>query len=54
MMYFVLLKAWLRHEEYLNLNEASSLSYINIHIPQSTGRGGGVAAIFDSSLLYKP
>jgi len=42
------------HEEYVSLNESIYPSHINTHIPRGTGRGGGVAAIFDSSLLINP
>ena len=42
----------MRHEEYISINEATPPSHINTHIARGTGRGGGgVAAIFDSSLL---
>ena len=45
-----LTETWLRHEEYVSLNEATPPSHINAHIPRDTGRGGGVASIFNSSL----
>ena len=46
-----LTETWLRHEEYVSINEATPPSHINTHIPRGTGRGGGVAAIFDSNVL---
>ena len=46
-----LTETWLRHEEYVTLNEATPPSHINTHVAGVTGRGGGVAAIYDSSLL---
>ena len=36
------------------LNESTPPSHINTHIPRDTGRGGGVAAIFNSSLIINP
>ena len=38
----------------MSLNEATPPSHINTQIPRGTGRGGGVAAIFDSRLLINP
>jgi len=49
-----LTETWLSHEEYVFLNESTPPSHIKTHIPRGTGRGGGVAAIFDSSLLINP
>jgi len=49
-----LTETWLSHEEYVCLNESTPPSHINTHIPRGTGRGGGVAAIFDSSLFINP
>ena len=51
---FCLTETWLCHEEYVSLNESTPPSHINTHIPRDTGRGGGVGAIFDSSLLINP
>ena len=51
---FCLTETWLSHEEYVSLNESTPPSHINTHIPRDTGRGGGVAAIFDSSLIINP
>jgi hypothetical protein len=48
---FGLTETWLGDGEYVSLNESTPPSHINTHIPRGTGRGGGVAAIFDSSLL---
>ena len=47
---FCLTETWLQEEEYVSLNEATPPGYINYHIPRSTGRGGGVAAVWKSSL----
>ncbi|KAK2873784.1 hypothetical protein Q8A73_024409, partial [Channa argus] len=41
-------------EEYVSLNESTPPSHINYHVPRSTGRGGGVAAIFHCSLSINP
>ena len=51
---FCLTETWLGHEVYVGLNEATPPSHINTQIPRGTGRGGGVAAIFDSRLLIIP
>lgn len=51
---FSLTETWLREEDYVSLNEASPPSHINTHISRGSRRGGGVAAIFDSSLLINP
>ena len=51
---FCLTETWLCHEEYVSLNESTPPSHINTHIPRDTGRGGGVAAIFNSSLIVSP
>ncbi len=48
---FCLTETWLGDGEYVSLNESTPPSHMNTHIPRSTGRGGGVAAIFDSSLV---
>ena len=40
--------------ESLSVIVAQSPSHVNTHIPRGTGRGGGVAAIFDSGLLINP
>jgi len=45
-----LTETWLSHEEYVR-NESTLPSHINTHIARGTGRGGGVPASFDSSLL---
>uniref|UniRef100_A0A8C9XHM2 Reverse transcriptase domain-containing protein n=1 Tax=Sander lucioperca TaxID=283035 RepID=A0A8C9XHM2_SANLU len=49
---FCLTETWL--DEYVSLNEATPPSHNNTQIPRGSGRGGGVAAIFDSSLLINP
>uniref|UniRef100_A0A3Q3MS83 Reverse transcriptase domain-containing protein n=1 Tax=Mastacembelus armatus TaxID=205130 RepID=A0A3Q3MS83_9TELE len=46
-----LTETWLQQDEYVSLNESTPLSHKNYHVPRSTGRGGGVAAIFQSNLL---
>ncbi|TKS65475.1 hypothetical protein D9C73_028281 [Collichthys lucidus] len=51
---FCLTETWLQENEYVSLNESTPPSHYNTHIPRSTGRGGGVGAIFDSSLLINP
>lgn len=48
---FGLTETWLREDEYVSLNEASPPSHINTHIARDGGRGGGVAAIYNSNLL---
>ena len=48
---FCLTETWLRQDEYVSLNESTPPSHINTHIPRDSGRGGGVAAIFNSILL---
>ena len=47
-------ETWLGDEEYVSLNEAPPFSHNNTHIPRGNGRGGGVAAIFNSRLLITP
>ena len=53
---FCLTETWLRELEYVSLNTATPPSHTNTHIPRDTGltRGGGVAAIFNSSLIINP
>ena len=51
---FCLTETWLRNEEYVSLNESTPPTHINAHVPRDSGRGGGVAAIFNSSLLINP
>ncbi|XP_061567232.1 uncharacterized protein LOC133421597 [Cololabis saira] len=50
---FCLTETWLQEEEYVSLNESTPPGYFNHHIPRSTGRGGGVAAIYNSGLQTK-
>ncbi|XP_054869434.1 uncharacterized protein LOC129349621 [Amphiprion ocellaris] len=47
---FCLTETWLQQEEYVSLNESTPTSHTNCHVPRITGRGGGVAAIYLSSL----
>ncbi|MDF4381872.1 endonuclease/exonuclease/phosphatase family protein [Vibrio parahaemolyticus] len=49
-----LTETWLCQDEYVSLNESTPPSHNNTHIPRGSGRGGGVAAIFNSSLLISP
>uniref|UniRef100_A0A669FAZ4 Reverse transcriptase domain-containing protein n=1 Tax=Oreochromis niloticus TaxID=8128 RepID=A0A669FAZ4_ORENI len=46
-----LTETWLQQDEYVSLNESTPPSHSNYQKPRSTGRGGGVAAIFHTSLL---
>ena len=48
---FCLTETWLCDDEYVSLNGSTPPSHINALIPRDTGRGGGVAAIFNSRLL---
>ena len=47
---FCLTETWLQQEEYVSLNESTPSSHSNCHIPPITSQGGGVAAIYHSSL----
>ena len=50
-----LTETWLSEQEYVSLNTATPPSHINAHIPRDNGKiGGGVAAIFNSSLSISP
>ncbi len=40
--------------ENVTLNAATPPSHTSTHIPRDTGKGGGVAAIYDSALLIHP
>uniref|UniRef100_A0A8C5G3G3 Reverse transcriptase domain-containing protein n=1 Tax=Gouania willdenowi TaxID=441366 RepID=A0A8C5G3G3_GOUWI len=51
---FCLTETWLYQDEYVSLNEATPPSHLNTHMPRDIGRGGGVAAIYHSSLLIYP
>ena len=42
------------HGEYVRLNESTPPGPTSTHIPRDTGRGGGVAAIYNSALLINP
>ena len=47
-----LTETWLHPD--VSLNESTPPSHVNSHVPREFGRGGGVAAIFNSSLLINP
>ena len=49
-----LTETWLSTDDYVSLNESTPPSHLNTHIPRETGRGGGVAAIYNSSLIIYP
>ena len=50
-----LTETWLGEQEYVSLNTATPPSHTNAHIPRDNGKiGGGVAAIFNSSLSISP
>jgi len=49
-----LTETWLCQDDYVSLNESTAPSHNNTHIPRGSGRGGGVAANFNSSLLISP
>ncbi|MDF4326838.1 hypothetical protein P3395_25840, partial [Vibrio parahaemolyticus] len=49
-----LTETWLCQDEYVSLNKSTPPSHNNTHIPRGSGRGGGVAAIFNSCLLISP
>ena len=46
-----LTETWLQPDDYVSLNESTPPSHSNYQKSRSTGRGGGVAAIFHTSLL---
>ncbi len=46
-MYFVWLKPGLKKKYYFGLNESTPPSYCYKHEPHQTGRGGGVATIYN-------
>ena len=49
-----LTETWLHPDEYVSLNGYTPPSHVNSHVPREFGRGGGVAANFNSSLLINP
>lgn len=51
---FCLTETWLQQEDHVSINESTPSDYLNVHVPRTTGRGGGVAAIFRSGLLISP
>ena len=51
---FCLTETWLCQNENVSLNAATPPSHTSTHIPRDTGKGGGVAAIYDSALSFHP
>ena len=51
---FCLTETWLQQEDHVSINESTPSDYLHVHVPRTTGRGGGVAAIFRSGLLISP
>ena len=49
-----LTETWLQQDEYVKLNEATPPTHVNFQTARSTGRGGGVAVISQSSLSLSP
>ena len=47
---FCLTETWLQQEDHVSINESTPSDYLNVHVPRTTGRGGGMAAIFRSGL----
>lgn len=45
-----LTETWLKTDEYIALNESTPPGYSYTHAPRLTGRGGGVAAVYDSNI----
>ena len=45
-----LTETWLKTDEYIALNESAPPGYSYTHVPRLTGRGGGVAAVYNSNL----
>uniref|UniRef100_A0AAQ6IK29 Endonuclease/exonuclease/phosphatase domain-containing protein n=1 Tax=Anabas testudineus TaxID=64144 RepID=A0AAQ6IK29_ANATE len=45
-----LTETWIKQDEYVALNEATPPGYSYIHQPRLTGRGGGVAVIYNDKL----
>ena len=45
-----LTETWLKTDEYIALNESAPPGYSYTHVPHLTGRGGGVAAVYNSNL----
>ena len=47
-----LTETWLKPDEFTVLNEASPPGYISDHTPRASGKGGGVANIYDSKFTF--
>ena len=45
-----LTETWFKTDEYIALNKSAPPGYSYTHIPCLTGRGGGVAAVYNSNL----
>ena len=42
---FCLTETWLQQEDHVSINESTPSDYLNVHVPRTTGRGGGVALL---------
>ncbi|KAJ8359885.1 hypothetical protein SKAU_G00164100, partial [Synaphobranchus kaupii] len=49
-----LTETWLRPGEYVALNEASPVGFLSTQVSRQSGRGGGIAAIYQSTLRLTP
>ncbi|XP_076831223.1 uncharacterized protein LOC143476767 [Brachyhypopomus gauderio] len=47
-----LTETWARVDEYVSFNEAAPPGYSYVHQPRITGRGGGVATIYDTDIGF--
>lgn len=47
-----LTETWLKPDEFTVLNEASPPGYTSDHTPRASGKGGGVANIYDSKFQF--
>ena len=45
-----LTELWIRHDEYVGLNEATPTGYSYAHNPCLSSRGGGIATIYTKAL----
>ena len=50
---FCFTETWLQQEDHVGINESTPSDYLNVHVPRTTGRGGGVAAIFRSGFTHQ-